>query len=557
MSRREQLARDLTLEDEASESPLESVQKSGGGLGTFADLKGFQKLIAERKGAVAEQIKPVDPSEVHEPGIEEARAQAIDRINAASAKAEEDLRAVIGSDAGREVPDDLTVREPLTLEHAEEVENDGGEESILLSPTLADRKTLRAVYRGGEDIESTKAEEGRLIGGEDFRIDEPVPKTTDRKTLRENFTTDENIGSNLPKTLDMEVEPLSRTLDMPAVTLTDVSGVESPVKSKATIIDLHEGVVVQEDTGIQEPVVAEYGSVDTIPAEPAKGYEKIYEAPESTEVDVVEEGGTLKGLGIPKDLDLVSGLLTTSGVLALTKLLQKNGISAESWNKINPFDRKRVEKIQKEIDEQEARIEQLKQEKQKIKMRARAEVGYKAPLSKEVQNQMQEKDREIASIEALMLKNRNEQEKILLKPQSEAIGEAPAGSDDIPESQEAKKTGKIEEYLDQAPEPKSSWWKNSPRFRKAATGAGILAGAGLIAGAWLGGKIFKTIFRPFKITEMLGNGVYHFFNFLERSIVKGDPIGALSDAVNGAGKFFDEKMKKAEDWVNKKPEKKS
>jgi hypothetical protein len=56
---------------------------------------------------------------------------------------------------------------------------------------------------------------------------------------------------------------------------------------------------------------------------------------------------------------------------------------------------------------------------------------------------------------------------------------------------------------------------------------------------------------------MLGNGIYNFFNFLEKSLVKGDPLGAFSDAANGAGKFFDEKMKKTEEWVNKKPEKKS
>ncbi len=500
MSREEQFARDLTSENETPENPLEAGQKSGGGLGTFADLKGFQKLIAERKGAVSEQIAPVDPSEVHEPGIQEARAQAIDRINKASAKAEADLRAVIGDiDAGWDA-----VSVPVNTDTLDagwdSPANDGGVKTEAPPLVTTDRRTMRGMFaRGGDSVELASSVEKISVKPDDVVME---LSSTDRRTLRGGFVID--------RTEDADKSDLST---------------KEPIEVN------------------EEPYPKTVLGHDTLSGG--------FEAPKSTEVDVVEEGGTLKGLGIPKDLDLVSGLLTASGVLALTKLLQKNGISEENWNKINPFDRKQVEKIQKEIEAQEERIEKLKQEKQKIKMAARAEVGYKVPLSKEVQIQMQEKDREIASIEALILKNRNQQEMILRKPLSAEI------VDIVTDDEEKVKPSKIEEYVQEAPEPKSSWWKNSPRFRKVATGAGMVVGAGLIAGAWLGAKVIKNIFRPFKITEMFGNGVYHFFNFLERSIVKGDPLGALSDAANGAGKFFEEKMKKTEEWVNKKPEKKS
>jgi len=413
--------------------------------------------------------------------------------------------------------------------------------------TSTDRRTLRGAFRrnGGGSVE--------------------IPLSNiDTKTLDAGW---DDIDVNMARTLKglgSEKEPgsVSETL-LGHETLR--GGFEAPAKPEALStpvgtktldagwddIDVNMARTLKGLGPEKEP-----GSV----SETLLGHETLrggFEAPaELVEASVAERENekTLKESRLEQEMDLISKTLTAGGALTLAKLLQKKGISKESWDRLDPNDRAQVEKIQKEIDLQQKRIEELKREKENIRLKGQAEVGYRQ-LSKESQTQMQDIDREIASIEALMLKNQNQQEKILQKLVSMENEKT------LVDVRDEVKPDKIEEYLQQAPEPKSSWWKKHPRFRKVATGAGMLMGAGLVAGAWFGTKVIKKILRPFKImekiTEKLGNGVYHIFNFLERSIVKGDPIGAVSDAVNGTRKFFDEQMKKVEGWIDKKPEKKS
>ena len=651
MSQREQYAMDLAS---TNETFGESGRESGREFEASENIEGFQESISKRQKALSEQVSS---SMGDSPEIIQARSEAIDRINNAAKKAEDQLQKVVGVDT-----------------EALDAGRNGISANIETAPRMStDRGTLRSAFRrsGGGSVEiplSNIDTETLDAGWDDSDVN--IPRTLDMEPEPKD------LPKTLAMTLDMEPEPkdLPKTLDMPSETLTDVSGMELPVVPKVTIIDLGEGAVFQEKS--EAPVVANIDSVDTIPAGPAEGYEKPYEhtsqldnvsekhkepIPEavstsvgtktldagwddiSADIEAVprtstdrrtlrgafrRNGGgsveiplsnidtktldagwddidvnmarTLKGLGSEKEpgsvsetllghetlrggfeapaelveasvaerenektlkesrleqeMDLISKTLTAGGALTLAKLLQKKGISKESWDRLDPNDRAQVEKIQKEIDLQQKRIEELKREKENIRLKGQAEVGYRQ-LSKESQTQMQDIDREIASIEALMLKNQNQQEKILQKLVSMENEKT------LVDVRDEVKPDKIEEYLQQAPEPKSSWWKKHPRFRKVATGAGMLMGAGLVAGAWFGTKVIKKILRPFKImekiTEKLGNGVYHIFNFLERSIVKGDPIGAVSDAVNGTRKFFDEQMKKVEGWIDKKPEKKS
>ncbi len=223
----------------------------------------------------------------------------------------------------------------------------------------------------------------------------------------------------------------------------------------------------------------------------------------------------------------------------------KGDLDEKRWQALLTQDEKRAYKeLQLDIMDQEEHLENLKQAKSVMEKVLRNELGDQFEVSARAQKMMREKAGQIAKVEALLMRSKREQGMLIEKAKSNKAG---MEIFDIPQVSDASasrlrdKKWELEEFP-----AKTSWWKEHPRLRKAAIAGGVVGGGLLFAGAWVASKVLSPIFHPFKTLEFLGNAANKVFKFLERSIVKGDPIGAVQDSVKSAERFFGEKMQKAE-----------
>lgn len=229
----------------------------------------------------------------------------------------------------------------------------------------------------------------------------------------------------------------------------------------------------------------------------------------------------------------------------------RGGLDESRWRALlTQSEKKAYKELQLDILDQEEHLENLKQAKSAMEKALRNELGDQFEVSARAQKMLREKAGQIAKVEALLMKSKQEQEYLIerakerLNEGGSASAEALAVSEALKSYNEQTARNKAWE-LEEFP-AKTSWWKKHPKMRKAAIAGGVLGGGLLFAGAWVASKLLKPIFHPFKTLEFLGNAANKMFKFLERSIVKGDPIGAVQDSVKSAERFFGEKMQKAE-----------
>ena len=217
----------------------------------------------------------------------------------------------------------------------------------------------------------------------------------------------------------------------------------------------------------------------------------------------------------------------------------------EHWGELTLEEQNRVLELYSEIDNQEHDLGNLKNAKNAMERALRVQYGDQFEVSARAQKTLREKASQIQKMEMLLLKNKNEQK--LLKERAKERLQARQGTiesvvQNMSGTEDKDKAWENEEFP-----AKSSWWKEHPRMRKVAIAGGVVGGAGLFAGAWVASKLLTPIIHPFKTLEFLGNATDKFFKFLDRVLVKGDPLGAISDVAKSAEKFFDDKMNKAEE----------
>ncbi|MDF1497566.1 MAG: hypothetical protein P1P90_05950 [Patescibacteria group bacterium] len=227
----------------------------------------------------------------------------------------------------------------------------------------------------------------------------------------------------------------------------------------------------------------------------------------------------------------------------LNTVLNKE-FTREHWGQLNSNEQRRMLELYSEIDDQEHRLGNLINAKNAMERVLRTEYGDQFEVNARAQKSLREKGNQIAKLEALILRNKNEQ-KLLVQKAKDRINEKNAIDGGIILS-DKDSNPKDKDWEKEVFPAKTSWWKEHPKLRKVAIGGGVLAGAGLFAGAWIVSKLLTPIIHPFKTLEFLGKAGEKFFNFLDRALVKGDPIGALSDTAKSAEKFFGDKINKAE-----------
>jgi len=227
------------------------------------------------------------------------------------------------------------------------------------------------------------------------------------------------------------------------------------------------------------------------------------------------------------------------------ELVFTDGFMREHWNALTGDEQNELLDLQVSITEQEDKLVQLQDAKNTMERAFRAEYGDQFEVNARAQKTLREKANQMAKIETLILRDKNAMERIKQVGKDRVNNknkDARNAVDEYAEARIKEKAWENEEFP-----AKTSWWKEHPKLRTAAIGGGVVAGAGLFAGAWLASKLLKPLFHPFKTLEFLGNATEKFFGFLDRSIVKGDPIGAISDSVKSAEKFFGEKMRRSEE----------
>ncbi len=224
------------------------------------------------------------------------------------------------------------------------------------------------------------------------------------------------------------------------------------------------------------------------------------------------------------------------------------------WGELTLEEQNRILELYSEIDNQEHDLGNLKNAKNAMERALRVQYGDQFEVSARAQKTLREKSNQIHKLEVLILRNKNEQRLLKEKAQErlkERQGTIESVVQNISGWRDADKAWESEEFP-----AKTSWWKEHSKMRKEAIVGGVVGGAGLFAGAWVASKLLTPIIHPFKTLEFLGNATDKFFKFLDRFLVKGDPLGAISDTVKSAEKFFDDKMHNAGNKAKDKSRKK-
>jgi uncharacterized protein YfkK (UPF0435 family) len=233
------------------------------------------------------------------------------------------------------------------------------------------------------------------------------------------------------------------------------------------------------------------------------------------------------------------------------------------WNALSPEEKKRFVDLQNENVKQEQMIMQMKKAKDESERAFRKQYGNQFELNIGAQKTLQEKAGQIVKMEAILNRNNSELEMMREMAIQRVDWQGTEQTQSTEVTEEGEKVASGEEEVE-----KTSFFKEHPVMGYGAVGAGAVMGAGMMGAAYVGYRMAKLVLKisPMKILGKIGSMAEGFFDFLDKSIVKGDPFGAVSEVVKSAESKFDkgletlkskEKEKEAQKKAKKKPKKES